>query len=90
MVEAEMLKILSAIAGALLLAGTIVVLPGMSPAVEASTPAPVNKADRLDYRPLGPNCSQQAWPYFENACMRDRSQNAGRAKAVRVVTTDRK
>lgn len=85
-----MLKVLSVIAGALLLAGTIVVLPGLSPAVEASTPAPIKKADRLDYRPLGPSCSQQAWPYFETTCMRDRSQNAGRAKTVRVVTTDRK
>jgi hypothetical protein len=47
------------------------------------------KADRIDYRPLGTACSQNAWPYFEASCLRDRNNAMGTARAVRVITTDR-
>ena len=47
------------------------------------------KADRIDYRPLGSACSQNAWPYFETNCLRDRNQAMGEARPVRVIATDR-
>ena len=43
-------------------------------AVQARTPQPVTKGDRLDIHPLGAACSQRAWPYYEDACLRDRNQ----------------
>ena len=46
----------------------------------------VAKADRAD---LQQSCDQQGWPYYETACLRDDSRNAGRVLKVRVVSTDR-
>jgi len=57
--------------------------------VEAGTSNPAVKTDRLDYRPAGPECTQQAWPYYRPDCLRDRAQPSGAAKVVRVVSTDR-
>jgi hypothetical protein len=47
------------------------------------------KGDRLDIRPLGTQCSEQAWPYFEANCLRDRRAVMGQAKSPRIVTADR-
>jgi hypothetical protein len=83
-------RIISGLAAVALGAAGVLALPGFSPQVEASAPAPVAKGDRLDYRPLGPACSQQAWPYYETNCLRDRKQIAGQARTpVRVVSIDR-
>jgi len=82
-------KILSGIAAAAIGAAIMVALPGFSPEVEARTPPPVIKGDRLDIRPVGTACSQQAWPYFEASCLRDPSRPNGQGRRVRVVTTDR-
>ena len=65
-------------------------LPGFAPQVEASVPQALAKGDRLDIRPVGSDCSQQAWPNFEASCLRV----AGNKKAVtikeaRLVTADR-
>jgi hypothetical protein len=54
---------------------------------ESQTPPP--KADRIDFRPVGAACSQNAWPYFETNCLRDRNNAMGTARAVRVISTDR-
>jgi hypothetical protein len=70
-------------------AAAVLTLPGFSPEVEAGTPAPVVKGDRLDIRPLGAACSQQAWPYYEANCLRDRKQATGQVRQVRLITTDR-
>jgi hypothetical protein len=82
-------RILSAIAAAALGAALVMALPGFSPEVEAGTSAPMIKTDRLDYRPLGSECTQQAWPYYGVNCLRDRAQATGEARVVRLVTTDR-
>jgi hypothetical protein len=82
-------RIISAIAAAALGAAVVMALPGFSPAVEAGTSDPIVKTDRLDARPLGTDCTQQAWPYYGANCLRDRSQAAGQARVVRLVTTDR-
>ena len=55
----------------------------------ASAPLHSGKGDRLDIRPIGAKCSEQAWPYFEATCLRDRRMAMGQAKPARVVTADR-
>jgi hypothetical protein len=82
-------KVIPAVAAAALGAAATLALPGFSPDADASTPPRVVKSDRLDFRPTGQDCSPQAWPYYETNCLRDRSQFAGRAKPVRIITTDR-
>ena len=65
-----MIKALSAIAIAAFIAAALTVLPGFAPQVEASVPVVLTKGDRLDIRPIGKDCSQQAWPKFEASCLR--------------------
>ena len=80
---------ISAIALAALVAGTMTILPGFTDKVVASAPIHRGKGDRLDIRPLGIQCSEQAWPYFEANCLRDGRVQMGKAKAARIVTADR-
>jgi hypothetical protein len=82
-------KALSAVAAAAFGAAMVLALPGFSPEVEARTPAPVVKSDRLDIAPAAPSCTQQAWPYYQASCLRDRNQPNGQARTVRLITTDR-
>jgi hypothetical protein len=82
-------KVLSAIAAAALGAAVMMVLPGFSPDVEAGISNPVGKIEQIDQRPLGSDCTQQAWPYYGASCLRDGSQASGQARVVRIVTTDR-
>jgi len=79
-------KALSAIAAAALGAALVLALPGFSPKVEARTPPPVIKGDRLDIQPAAPACNQQAWPYYEASCLQRPNRQT---RSVRVVTTDR-
>jgi len=83
-----MIKTLSAIAVAACVAGAFTVLPGFAPKVEASVPRPLAKADRLDVRPIGRDCSQQSWPNFEASCLRNVSSRAA-VREARLVTADR-
>lgn len=78
-----MIKALSAIAVAAFIAAALTVLPGFAPQVNASVTPQVllQKSDRLDYRPIGKDCSQQAWPNFEPSCLR----NAGTRTAPETV-----
>lgn len=85
----RILSPISAVAAAALVAGAITILPGASERVVASAPLNSGKGDRIDARPLGPKCSQQAWPYFEAGCLRDSRRPMGQAAPVRIVTTDR-
>ena len=82
-------RALSAVAAAAIGAAVMMALPGFSPAVEAGTTDPMVKTDRLDYRPLGSECTERAWPYYGANCLIDRTQAAGQARTVRLVTTDR-
>lgn len=65
-----MIKAISAIAFAALIATALTILPGFAPTVEASVPQALAKSDRLDIRNVGKDCSQQAWPNFEASCLR--------------------
>lgn len=80
---------ISAALAALAIAGALTILPGASDPVVASSPLNSGKSDRLDARPLGTNCSEQAWPYFETKCVRDLRAPMGQAKAVRIVAVER-
>jgi hypothetical protein len=85
-----MIKAVSAIAIAALVAAALALLPGFAPEVEASVPHALAKADRLDIRPTGRDCSQQAWPNFEPACLRMAGSGVhAQIKQARLVTADR-
>jgi hypothetical protein len=85
----SMYRVLSAIAAAAFGAAVMMALPGFSPQVAAGISDPAVKADRLDSRPSGPECTQQAWPYYRPDCLRGHTQASGEARLVRVVSTDR-
>jgi len=84
-----MIKALSAIAVAALIATGLTILPGFAPQVEASVPQALAKADRLDVRAVGRDCSQQAWPNFEASCLRVAGTKAAPIREARLVTADR-
>lgn len=83
-----MIKTISAIAIAACVAAALAVLPGFAPSVEASVPRPLAKADRLDIRPVGADCSQQNWPRFEASCLRTAGGKSV-VREARLVTADR-
>jgi hypothetical protein len=83
-----MIKAVSAIAIAAFVAITLGTLPGFAPQVEAREPQVLAKGDRLDIRALGRNCSQQAWPNFEAACLRVAGSKAT-IREARLVTANR-
>jgi len=80
-----MIKALSAIAIAAFIAAALTVLPGFAPQVEASVPVVLTKGDRLDIRPIGKDCSQQAWPNFEASCLRVAGSKAMPREARLIV-----
>jgi hypothetical protein len=83
-----MIKALSAIAVAALIAAALTVLPGFAPQVEASTPQPLAKGDRLDVHAVGRDCSEHAWPNFEASCLRTVGTKT-EVRQARLVTADR-
>jgi hypothetical protein len=91
-----MFRIISGIFATALGAAVVLAWPGFSPEVEARTPAsvtapaPATKSDRLEIRPAAPaTCGQQAWPYYETNCLRERPQGIEAPRTIRLVTTDR-
>lgn len=91
-----MMKIYSTIAAAALLAGAIVVAPQFGQ-VSANTRGPAStvtqttgtKGDRIDIVSRA-SCRQQDWPYLDRSCVRDPRTEAGVARQVRLVSTDRR
>jgi hypothetical protein len=77
-------KILAAVFAAATLAGIAVMIPGLTPQVEAHMYAST-KGDRLDVRTYGPACSERGWPYYETNCLRDTTNPIRQARQVRVV-----
>jgi hypothetical protein len=82
-------KSIYAVAAAAAIAAVLVMLPSLSPQVQAHGPAFGVKTDRVDARPLGDECSQREWPYFEAACLRDPRRPFGQARQVRIIPLDR-
>ena len=85
-----MIKALSAIAIAAFIAAALTILPGFAPQVEASVPVALAKGDRLDIRPVGRDCSQQAWPNFEASCLRTAGSKTLSIQEARLVTAERR
>ncbi|CAN7535528.1 hypothetical protein LJR220_004841 [Bradyrhizobium sp. LjRoot220] len=83
-----MIKALSAITFAALIAAALTILPGFAPSVEASVPQALAKSDRLDIRTVGKDCSQQAWPNFETSCLRAAGSKS-LIREARLVTANR-
>jgi hypothetical protein len=83
-----MIKAISAVAIAAFIAAALTILPGFAPQVEASVPQALAKGDRLDVRPVGASCSQQAWPNFEASCLRVAGAKT-MIREARLVTADR-
>ena len=83
-----MIKAISAVAIAAFVAAALTILPGFAPQVEASVPQALAKGDRLDVRPIGRDCSQQAWPNFEASCLRVAGAKT-MIREARLVTADR-
>jgi hypothetical protein len=81
-----MIKSLTALAIFALLGASVVALPGFAPQVEASETVALAKADRLDVRPIAPNCSQQVWPNFDASCLR---KGETMVREARLVTARR-
>jgi hypothetical protein len=82
-------RAISVLAVAAVIAGALTIIPATSEQVEARAPLNSGKGDRLDSRPIGRACSEQAWPYYEAGCLKDRRQAMSQAKATRIVTADR-
>jgi hypothetical protein len=75
-----MLKITAAI----LIASPFLCAAALDLSASGSTSIPQRglKGDRL---PVGPACSQRAWPNYENHCVRRPALPAGRPREVRIV-----
>ena len=85
-----MLKTLYAIIAAAIVAACLVFSPSLSPSVEAGAPAINGKSDRADTRPLGMDCSQRAWPFYEASCLRDTANRLTQPHDVRFIPMDKK
>ena len=84
-----MLKTIYAIAVAAIAAACFVGFPSLSREVEASAPLPDAKGDRADIRPLGTDCGQKEWPYFDAACLRDARNPLAQPHQVRLIVPGR-
>jgi hypothetical protein len=84
-----MIRTVYAIAVAAIAAACFVAFPSLSFQVQASSSVVGAKGDRADVRPLGTECGQKAWPYFDAACVRDARNPLVTPHEVRFVTTDR-
>jgi hypothetical protein len=76
-----MLKMVSAIIAAAVIAAALVMVPGLSQSADAKTAK--HKGDRLDLTLRTAKCQQTAWPYYDQSCNKDA------VRPARRVTTDR-
>jgi len=85
------LRLFMAFMAATGVAGAITVLTVISDEVEAKASAQAGKPVAL-----GPDCAQQAWPYYESHCIRRpaaqslRAAGRAQANAVHIVSVDRR
>jgi hypothetical protein len=84
-----MIKTAYAVAVSAFAASCFVAFPSLSPQVGASASIIGAKGDRADIRPLGVDCGEQAWPYFDPACTRDARIPLVQPRDVRMIAADR-
>jgi hypothetical protein len=83
-----MIKTAYAIAIAAIAASVFVAFPSLSPQVGASAPVVGAKGDRADIRPLGTECGEKAWPYFDAACTRDGRVPLAQPRDIRMIAAE--
>lgn len=83
MVSYSFYRIVLAIAAAALTAFFFTIITATADQIEPS------ELVSSDGRVVGAKCSQQAWPYYEAHCLRDRRPHSAQAKSFRIVTTER-
>ena len=83
----KQLKIIGGVAAVFLFVGGVAMLADAG--ADARAPRMGVKGDRLDLRPLGPNCSQRGWPYYEDECLRDRLKPGGQPEGARRIGANR-
>ncbi len=83
----KQLRIIGGVAAVLLLIGGTAMFADVG--ADARAPRMGVKGDRLDLRPLGSNCSQRGWPYYESECLRDRLKPGGQTDGVRRIGANR-
>jgi hypothetical protein len=84
-----MIKTAYAVAVSAIAASLFVAFPSLSPQVGASAPIVGAKGDRADIRPLGTECGEKAWPYFDAACTRDARIPLAQPRDIRIFSADR-
>jgi hypothetical protein len=84
-----MIKTAYAVAVSAIAASCFVAFPSLSPQVGASAPVAGAKGDRADIRPLGVDCGEKAWPYFDAACTRDGRTPLTQPRDLRMISADR-
>jgi hypothetical protein len=84
-----MMKTAYAVAVSAIVAACFVAFPSLSPQVGAAPSVVGVKGDRADIRPLGVDCGEQAWPYFNAACTRDARMPLGSPRDIRIISADR-
>jgi hypothetical protein len=84
-----MIKTACAVAVSAIAASCFVAFPSLSPQVGASAPVLGAKGDRADIRPLGIDCGEKAWPYFDAACTRDPRIPLAQPRDIRVIAAER-
>jgi hypothetical protein len=82
-------QIKTAYAVSAIAASLFVAFPSLSRQVSASAPIVGAKGDRADIRPLGTECGENAWPYFDAACTRDARIPLAQPRDVRMIAADR-
>ena len=82
-------KTIAVLVAAAAIGGGATVLSGATETASVTVPLTSGKSDRLDIRAAGPDCSKQAWPYYEAGCVKDRRETTSQVKPARVVTADR-
>jgi hypothetical protein len=83
--QGVMINTTYAIAVAAIAAALFVAFPSLSPQVGAVAPIAGAKGDRADIRPLGVDCGEKAWPYFDAACMRDPRIPLAQPRDIRII-----
>jgi hypothetical protein len=82
-------RTISVLVAAAAIVGGATVLSRATEKTAVTIPLASGKGDRLDIRATGPDCSKQAWPYYEASCVKDRREAKSQAKPARIVTVDR-
>jgi hypothetical protein len=79
----------SSAAGALLAVLASALIAGAITVLTATDEVAAGAQNNVNRRPIGPECSQQPWPYYEARCVRDLRPLEAQGRTPRVVTTDR-